>query len=280
MGVLFAFITNDAHRLRCSLHPYQAALRVAQGATTEGWGLGFYHGDEVLLKKRPQRSEGDLDFSALAQEIRTEVLVGHVRQATVGGRTTENTHPFRFRQWMGAHLGTVDHFPEIRPELLDSVPDFLRRNIRGQTDSEHLFHLFLAFLHDGGKLEDPTIGVEAAADALRATLAFLDRAVSARGGRESPFNVVFTNGRVLLASRRGFPLSVVRRTGMAECAVCTTESRALGRKQPVGHEHLKSVLLLSRREPPAGNGWEETPDESLVLVDRDLGIRIAPLKAP
>jgi len=280
MGVLFAFITNDAHRVRCSLDAHQQVLRVAQQETTEGWGMGFYHGDEVLLKKRPQRSDGDLDFFALARDIRTEVLVGHVRHATIGARTTENTHPFRFRQWMGAHVGTVDLFDEIRLDLLGSVPDFLRRNIRGQTDSEHLFHLFLAFLHDGGKLEDPTIGVEAAADALRATLAFLDRTVAARGGKESPFNAVFTNGRVLLASRRGRPLCVVRRTTMPECPVCTAEGEAMGRPKPVGHEHLRSVLLLSRTDAPTGNGWETIPEDSLVLVDRDLGIRVAPLKAP
>jgi glutamine amidotransferase len=198
----------------------------------------------------------------------------------VGARTTENTHPFRFRQWMGAHVGTVDRFEEIRPELLASVPDFLRRNIRGQTDSEHLFHLFLAFLHDGGKLEDPHIRVEVAADALRATLAFLDRAASARGVPEGAFNAVFTNGRVLVASRRARPLSVVRRTGMAECPLCSAEGAALGRKVPVGHEHLRSALLLSRKDAPVGNGWEEVPEASLVLVDRDLGIRVAPLKAP
>jgi glutamine amidotransferase len=280
MGVLFAFITNDAHRVRCSLFAHQTALRVPQQETSEGWGMGFYHGDEVLLKKRPQRADGDLDFFALARDIQSEVLVGHVRQPTLGARTTENTHPFRFRQWMGAHSGTVDAFEEIRTELLASVPDFLKRNIRGQTDSEALFHLFLAFLHDGGKLEDPTIGVESAASALRSTLAVLDRAVATRGGKESPFNVVFTNGRVLLASRRGRPLSVVRRTTMPECPVCTAESEALGRRQPVGHEHLKSVLLLSRTDAPGGNGWESVPQDSLVLVDRDLGIRIAPLKAP
>lgn len=282
MGLLFAFITNDSHRLRCSLHPHRHDLLVPQETTGDGWGLGFYHGDEVLLKKRPQRSEGDLDVYALAQGIRTEVLVGHVREATIGGGATENTQPFRFRRWMGAHVGTVDGFNEISDDLLASIPDFLRRNIRGQTDSEIVFHLFLAFLHDGGKLEDPRIEPATAADALRATIAFVDKAVAGRktgqDQRASTFNATFTNGHILLASRRNLPLSIARRSGIADCPICSAESEALGRAQTVAHEHLQGALLLSRPNCPEGNGWEAIPNESLVLIDHDISIRVAPLR--
>ena len=37
-------------------------------------------------------------------------MIGHVRAATVGNLRTENTHPFRYRQWLFAHTGTVDGY--------------------------------------------------------------------------------------------------------------------------------------------------------------------------
>ena len=41
--------------------------------------------------------------------------------------------------------------------------------------SEHLFHLFLAFLHDAGILDQPTPPPTAVHAALRNSLAFVDR---------------------------------------------------------------------------------------------------------
>jgi len=110
------------------------------------------------------------------QSLRTDCIVGHVRLATVGkeGRS-ENTAPYRFRSWLFAHNGTVDKFEEVRQHLRSHIPDFLQRNIRGQTESEHLMHLFLAFMFDGGKLDDPNLPALDAAAALWAMLNLVDR---------------------------------------------------------------------------------------------------------
>ena len=43
-------------------------------------------------------------------------------------------------------------FDSIRDRLVASVPEFLRSSIRGETDAEILFYVFLSFLHDAGRL--------------------------------------------------------------------------------------------------------------------------------
>jgi glutamine amidotransferase len=55
----------------------------------------------------------------------------------------------------------------VRERVLESTPAFLRRNIRGLSASEHFFHLFLAFLHDAGILDQPTPPPTAVHAALR-----------------------------------------------------------------------------------------------------------------
>ena len=78
----------------------------------------------------------------MLEEVRSDILVAQARHATVGALRTDNTHPFRYRQWMFANTGTIDGFSELRPRLMETLPKFLQRSVRGDTDSEVLFHLF------------------------------------------------------------------------------------------------------------------------------------------
>jgi glutamine amidotransferase len=269
---------NEPERLRCALYPVRKQLVWQRERTPDGWGLGFYQGGEVLLQKRPRPAAGPVDFFALTKSIRTDCIVGHVRSATVGKHfKSENTHPYRFRSWLFAHHGTIDHFATLRPDLMEHIPDFLRRNIRGQTDSEHLMHLYLAFLHDGGKLDDPNIPAAEAANALGATLTVVDRFVAEAGGQPSEHNMIVTNGRIMLAARRGLPLHMMRIAGIADCALCR-ETHADFSREPrrVAHEHLRGVAFVDA-EGEAGAPWEPIPDASVVAVSHDLTYEVRPL---
>ena len=62
----------------------------------------------------------------------------------------------------------------MRERLVASVPEFLRSGIRGDTDAEVLFHVFLSFLHDAGRLNDGQV---------EASLVARGAALEPRGGR-------------------------------------------------------------------------------------------------
>ncbi|HWE27397.1 MAG TPA: class II glutamine amidotransferase, partial [Polyangia bacterium] len=116
MSRLFAYMGNDQDRVKCALHPARKLL-VADGAAKDSfdaWGLGFYQGGEVLLQRRPKPPTEPVDFYALVKDLRTDVIIGHVRQGTVGKPKNENTHPFRFRGWLFAHHGTIPNFDDVR----------------------------------------------------------------------------------------------------------------------------------------------------------------------
>jgi glutamine amidotransferase len=273
---LFAYVGNEPERIKCALYPARTALVTDIGENPDGYGLGFFQGGEVLLQKRPKAQPGQVDFYAQLRELRTDVVVGHVREATVGkSQKLENTHPFRFRSWVFAHSGTMANFEAIKGELLESVPDFLRRNIRGTTDSEHLFHLYLAFLHDGGKLEDPNISTDEARAAMRATVAFVERLSGSAGGGKSELNLIATNGRILLAVRHGRPMGVMRTSGIADCPVCREEGRAEDDRR-IPHDLLRAVLVLSDGELPAG--WELMPESSILSITHSIQTQTSPLR--
>ena len=278
MSRLFAYMGNDQDRVKCALHSARALL-VADGAakeTFDGWGLGFYQGGEVLLQRRPKPPADAVDFYALTRELRTDVIVGHVRAGTVGQPKNENTHPFRFRSWLFAHHGTIPNFENVREELLRAVPDYLRRNIRGQTDSEHLFHMLLAFLHDAGKLDDMNVSTALVRDAIKGALAVIEKAVGAEATRAMECALALTNGRLLVATRHGAPVYVQEMNGIVDCPLCREPPP---RDKRVDHDHLRSVLVLAALEdaPPADLKFQAVADRSAVMVSHDLKVEIAAL---
>jgi len=263
MSYCFGFISNDEELIQCALTPFAAALRVQQGAPN-GWGLSYYQSDNPLLKKQPMPMAEPLDFADRAANLRTRLMLGHVRGAQVSGLRTENTQPFRYRAWTFCHMGTLDRFESVEQDLLESVPVFLRRNIRGNTDSEAIFHLFLSFLNDTGKLHDPRIGPEIAARALQSTFAFLDRIVTDSGGRSTPGCCMVTNGLFLVALGRDIPLSICRHA---------TYSCPDVHGKPTSVKHLQAAMLVAGASP-ADPGWERLADNpSLVYVDPQLNIK-------
>jgi glutamine amidotransferase len=299
MSRLVAMVCNDPGRVRCVLEPAQAALvaapdPVARPRGFDAWGIGFYQGGEVLLKRRPQPTQGPVDFHAIAGELRTDTLIAHARAATVGDNRNENTHPFRFRSWLFAHHGTLPGFgpaagtaDPARPstaqqaltdELVAEIPDFLRRNLRGQTDSELLFHLFLTRLHEAGQLDVADVRLADAQAALAVTVRRLGHTL--RGRQLDPHAlgaIALANGRYLLAAARGPTLWRWTMNGIKDCAVCRDRGPD-GRGRSVDHDHVRAVLLVTDVvEPPPH--FEPFLDGSVVAVARDLSVQIQPLDA-
>jgi glutamine amidotransferase len=230
-----------------------------------GWGLAFYHGGEVLLQRNP-RPTAPVDFARATESLRSDYVVGNVRAA--GAKPgPENTPPYRYRSWVFGHSGRILDFGAMQPALLESVPDFLRRSIRGQTESEHLFHLFLAFLHDQGKLDEPEPRLADAASALRATLALVEQLAAQQRATPQGLNVVVTNGRFMLAARKGPPMFWKR-----------VHTDAPMKEPRSGQGSIdRQVLILSEPRGGAPAGFEEIPDGHLAEVSRDFRTGITPL---
>jgi predicted glutamine amidotransferase len=98
-----------------------------------GWGVCAYPdvGSAAPLSERfPSAAYADSRFDA-ATEMRGRIFNAHVRRATLGGLSDENTHPFEFGPYSFAHNGTILGFRNmLRPGMGEPV---------GQTDSECFF---------------------------------------------------------------------------------------------------------------------------------------------
>jgi glutamine amidotransferase len=104
------------------------------GPHRDGLGIGFYEGRGLRLFQDPRASsESEVAQLVRRYPIKSEVVIGHIRQANVGRVCLANTHPFVRemwgRNWCFAHNGQLADF---RPAL-----GFYRPV--GDTDSEAAF---------------------------------------------------------------------------------------------------------------------------------------------
>jgi len=266
MARLFGFIGNRADLGARVLELEREPLKVVVRGTPLGWGIGFYQSGEVLLRRRPIDDRSELDPASLAADVRSDVLVGHVRKATVGARRTENTHPFRYRQWLFANTGTIQGFAELHERLSGSLPEFLRRDVRGETDSELLFHLFLSFLHDAGQLAETMVEPAATRAALRSTLALIDRLCAEEGQPPSPLNILVTDGEHMVAAHRTETMAYRFFEGRADLERMLGDDARWRMRLPDTASCHFSLLASDFDKPP--RGWVEVPRDSFVTLTR------------
>jgi hypothetical protein len=163
----------------------------------------------------------------------------------------------------------------VRERLLQSVPDFLRRNIRGRSPSEHIFHLFLAFLHDGGLLEALSPQPEAVRRALHESVTFVDRLLAGAGSPPTRLALVATNGRCLVAEAHGHPVQFLGIEGIADCPVCRGKSHGLDDRR-ISHEALRAVVIEANVGSATRPGWSGVPEGGALIVGADRALRIEP----
>lgn len=259
MTRLFATTCNQPERIGEALEPARTAL-VAH-APIARWGLGYIEGGEVLLRRKPKSSEADVDFFEAMAGIQSDYVIGHASVAD-GLRGNQNTQPFRFRRWMFAQEGGIDGFEAVQPGLLEHIPGFMQRNIKGKTAVEHVFHVFLSLLHDAGNLDDPKLTPASSHRALRAALALVLGQMTRVGSQSTDKgthlgNLVVSNGRSLIAVRLDGPLFMRHLTVPS---IHTPAAR---------DDSFRGVLAVSANEQP-GEGFEAIPPRSVLLVSRDL----------
>ena len=278
MARLFGIIGNRPDLAARVLAFEGEALRARSKGSPLGWGLGFYQGGEVLMRRRPIDERPDVEIAKLAGDVRADLVVGHVRQATIGALRTENTHPFRYRQWLFAQTGTVSEFDQVRERLMASVPEFLRSGIRGDTDAEVVFHVFLSFLHDAGRLNDGAVEGALVREALRSTLAVVDGMTSEVGSGAAQLNMMLSDGTELVSVHRSnaaMSLRVLSGKGDADAVI--GDDPQLRRKIPeLARMHF--TLVASDFDETAPNGrWKAVPDCAIVTMTRDDDPRIEAL---
>ena len=140
------------------------SLEVQSRRNADGSGIGFFDpAGTPVLDKQPEAAFQDQEFTREAKQARSPVFVAHVRWATAGGRTVQNTHPFAMQGRIMAHNGGLGDVGRLAEQL-----GRYRQLVLGETDSEHYFALIIQQIDAHGG--DVGAGIAAAAGWIAARL--------------------------------------------------------------------------------------------------------------
>jgi len=267
---LYAMHANEPTKVECSLVKSQNALMEQskgdmQGyAHGHGWGVADYPNGNPMVEKQVWAAFHGEHFSRKAARVYARTVVAHVRRATVGGTSIENTHPFHHGSWIFAHNGTVPNFDQVRAKMLDHIDPLHRSEIKGTTDSEHIFRYLLGlFLQhpERGPFKTVQIGLEQ----------ILTWSAEVDPDSRVGLNIILTNGEHMIGSCLNRSLFYLVRDHTYNCPIC--------RQPHVHHDPKCSYLAVEIASEPITHGedWYQVPNGTVFRVGEDYRLDMEPL---
>lgn len=243
----------------------------------DGFGIAWYNQEldnepGIFTSCRP--AWNDLNLYSLSKKIKSDRIFAHVRAANSGGVSEFNSHPFAFNNFLFMHNGEIEDFQLIQRFLRRELSDDIYSWIRGQTDSEHLFALFMHYCYrDFSKNPNP----EEMMLAMTKTISRIEELKLEHGApkkSENYINLCVSDGSSTIClryvSHQANPASSLYYTKGTkyECldGVCHIRNAEQSK--------VDFVLVASEKLTDVDKDWQEVPVNHFVVIDNDQKISL------
>jgi glutamine amidotransferase len=272
----------DSALVRQSYMPKMLNMLNLAGFGLRAWDCGSHQPEKPFFYGSPSLPVFDRNLKNLAEKVRAGCVLAHVRGVAYSAAveiSLQNVHPFQFdgMPWALAHNGDLAGMDELKPQLAPHIRPRFLAGIRGTTDSEWIYALFMS------QLSDPagTAAEDQAFEALGRTLAILRQARADAGvDVSSSVNLFIANGRQLVALRYCFDfgryhtdsLQRVHEANLSFLSLWYTLGRNYARhgdewKMTGGAERAESILVASEPLTRDTSSWVELPEYGALFAE-------------
>ena len=209
--------------------------------------------------------------------IQTHCLLAHIRAATQGAVSIENTHPFHFREFLMMQNGGIKDFIKIKRRMINRLDEEFFQWVYGQTDTQYIFALFLTIAKEN-RVGDTAHTLEKLTMYLSQTFAEIEEMKKVvHLSSPSVYNLVLTNGNALVATRYSTqPDKDTRSLHIAHNGECYTCDEGLLRFR-ASDEKDRAVLISSEVLSAEVDFWQDVPENHSITVSDNLQVEINPL---
>jgi len=277
----------DSALVRQSYMPKMLNMLNLAGFGLRAWDSGSHQPEKPFFYGSPSLPVFDRNLKNLAEKVRAACVLAHVRGVAYSAAveiSLQNVHPFQFDgvPWALAHNGDLAGMEALKPHLAPYIQPRFLAGIRGTTDSEWIYALFMSQLSDPGA----TAAEDEAFAALGRTLAVLREARAVAGvSVSSSVNLFIANGRQLVALRYCFDfgrydIEAVKRDGLDRVHEANVSFLSLwytlGRnyalhgnewKMTGGAERAESILVASEPLTRDTSSWVELPEYGALFAE-------------
>ena len=264
------------------IHQSYHARELDMPVNGDGFGLGWYNQEirpEPGIFKTISPAWNNENLKRNAGIIRSNCLFAHVRAASEGSVARQNCHPFRYKQYMMMHNGGIIGFQGIKRDLINQLSSHYYDWIAGQTDTEHIFALFMQNVANlAGREEGTALSLRFLAGCFKKTFGDIEAMKKARGlTGTAVYNLVITDGRRMIATRHSTQPDVETRKlyyTLGKEYVCRDNHcymvNATGRPE--------AVLLVSEKLDREEEDWVPVPEHHVLLIEADLSLEVLSLE--
>lgn len=255
------------------IHQSYDALESDMTVNGDGLGLGWYNKairQEPALYRSISPAWNDQNLLYNASFIQSSCFLAHVRAATSGAVSIENTHPFHFEEYLMMHNGGIPEFEKIKKSLIKHIDEEPFSWITGQADTQYIIALMMTYFR---KLDTQKPFLNRLLNATQKTFKIIE-AEKLKKEIKAPslYNLVISDGTCLFATRYSTdPKKETRSLYYTEKLSTYTHQGVLHVIEP--HEARTAVLISSERLNHA-DVWKEVPQNHAVYIDEQLNMTL------
>jgi glutamine amidotransferase len=238
----------------------------AEPTNGDGFGVAWYGvGEGPGVYRSVEPAWNDANLRAMAGHIASPLFLAHVRASTGSPVQQTNCHPFTHGRWSMVHNGLVNHWHELRRDLLLAVRPDLFATIQGTTDSEVLFHLALGMGIDDDPLRalERAVGMAEAASIARGHDPAIQASIGLSDG-ERVWAVRYASAEAPRTLFVSADVDAVRRLD--------PESERLARMREGDR------LVVSEPLSDLPGAWHEIPPDTALVVGPDGAVEHVPFR--
>lgn len=234
----------------------------------DGFGIGWYAPQisaKPALFTSISPAWNDRNLLHLSAKIKSPCFFAHVRAASPpAGVTNYNCHPFVHGKWMFMHNGDISNFIKIKRHLRHLLEDDIYQWIKGETDSEHLFALFLQLARGKNLSQLSVVG-----DVLQATFSEIHKLIKLFGKENAGYyNICLTDGKRLVTSRY-----CTEKNKMPE-SLHYFAGTTLEQYLEMSDSDHRAVLVSSEKLSHFNANWLDVHANTMLLIDEDHHIEL------
>lgn len=265
------------------MFPHHAATNAV--GNLAGFGLAAWDGNisgknsHPFCYKTRELPFYDSNLKNIAESLGARCLLAHVRGVSYSHDeivTDQNVHPFFYEGFdiAFAHNGYLPEIKVLKPGLRKEIATEFYEKIRGTTDSEWIYALFLTQLKKKQYQGQLTVLAEGVVDTLSIISSLLKKNKILA---HTPLNFYLTNGRDFLATR--LVLEYGRHAHKVDDCLeypslwCTYGDRYIAHNEtfmmtPSETKYPQSVIFASEPLTEDRTTWIEVPEYSLITATR------------
>lgn len=296
--ILSKLVTEPSHSILTQSYDSRLRLDTRRPVNGDGFGIGWYTDPELgadpCIFTSTLPAWNCINLERLAPKTHSRLTFAHVRATTEGSLAENNCHPFQHNTLMWMHNGNVGAWSHVKRPLAATLSDKWYLSVRGGTDSEWAFALFLHLLETEGKVDPSStpangFGAKLLRQTMKKTIATINRLIRTNAPTYSATNPTLETRSLLnFAVTDGHSVIVTRyvssKTDAAASLYYSSGTDWVASPSDPGHFRMEradkaSDVILVASEPLTfeRHNWLAVPTNTILTIEGQT-VTVQPIK--